>query len=54
MKKKTVKAEKKIETPICVKPQKVLIAEVGTDLGRDELNALAHKINEVIKAINAL
>ena len=52
MKKTVKKAEKKIETPVCVKPEKVLITEIGTDLGRDELNALARKLNEVIQAIN--
>ena len=35
-------------------PKKVLITEVNENLGREELNLLAIKLNEVIKHINAL
>jgi len=35
-------------------PKKVLITEVNENLGREELNLLAIKLNEVIKHINAV
>jgi hypothetical protein len=59
VKKVEKKAEKKavvkeVEAPVCVKPEKVLIEEVNTDLGRGDLNALASKLNEVIKTLNTL
>jgi len=39
--------------PVCVKG-KVLIAETNQELGREDWNALAAKVNELVKAINAL
>ena len=52
-KKKEVKPEIKVEKVI-ESPKKALINEVNENLGREELNLLAIKLNEVIKHINAL
>ena len=49
-----VRVEMPTEAPtaICEECKKVEIGFVGADLGREDLNALAKKINEIITVLN--
>lgn len=58
MKKKTIKKEIKVVEPTEVTEELVIvplnqgIAKLGLDLGREDLNKLVEKLNEVIDRLN--
>ena len=46
---KVVRDEKE-NCELCV--PEVIISEIGTDYGREDINALARKVNEIIRELN--
>lgn len=45
------KTSKKVEV-VETEPEKVTISPIGLDLGREDLNQLVAKVNEVIQFLN--